>query len=157
MRTIILSPPVSSLHIAQYTSIPACCAILECLVCAGHGKRTADLAVARADRMPGKRQQHHLRQKAREPAAAEDYDNLGPHPDATIFVMIILAMLILTMLIMTMLASGWALVLVGLGVVPMLNRCRQLTPGQCRIVRIANLHDITGHNMDVDVKVGSKV
>ena len=70
---------------------------------------------------------------------------------------------ILAMLIFMMLASGWALVQVVLDVVPMPNRCRPLTPGQCRCrhsarrVRIANLHDRTGYNMMFGVQLGNKI
>ena len=47
----------------------------------GHGSRTAKRAAARENKVVGKRQQRRVRQKAREAAAAEDYDNVGPHPD----------------------------------------------------------------------------
>ena len=59
------------------------------------------------------------------------------------------------MVTLVVLALGWAPILVVLGVVSMLNRCRTLTPEQFRrrhtdsTVRFANLHDITGYNVDV--------
>ena len=81
----------------------------------------------------------------------------------TLTILANLIFMILAMLIMTMLASGWALVQVVLDVVPMLNRCRPLTPGQCRCrhsarrVRIANLHDRTGYNMMFGMQLGNKI
>ena len=47
----------------------------------GHGSRTAKRAAARANKTVVKRQQRRVRQKAREAAAAEDYDDVGPHAD----------------------------------------------------------------------------
>ena len=119
----------------------------------GHGKRTAKRAAARENKVPSQRTLHRRAKKAREAAAAEDYDNVGR----------IRTLTILAMLIFMMLASGWALVQVVLDVVPMLNRCRPLTPGQCRCrhsarrVRIANLHDRTGYNMMFGVQLGNKI
>ena len=84
-------------------------------------------------------------------------------PQRRITTMWIRTLTILAMLIFMMLASGWALVQVVLDVVPMPNRCRPWTPGQCRCrhsarrVRIANLHDRTGYNMMFGVQLGNKI
>ncbi len=47
----------------------------------GHGKRDAKRAAARANKVVGKRQRNRRAKKAREAAAAEDYDNVDPHAD----------------------------------------------------------------------------
>ena len=46
----------------------------------GHGSRTAKRAAARANRVPSKATLWRAK-KAREAAAAEDYDNVDPHAD----------------------------------------------------------------------------
>ena len=53
----------------------------------------------------------------------------------TLTILAMLIFMILAVLIMTMLVPGWALVQVVLDVVPMLNRCRPLTPGQFAVIR----------------------
>ena len=74
-------------------------------------------------------------------------------PQRRITIIWVRVRIMLIFMILAMLASGWALVQVVLDVVPMLNRCRPLTPGQCRcchsasLVRIANPHDRTGYNI----------
>ena len=50
----------------------------------GHGSRTAKRAAAREareDRVPSKATLYRRAKKAREAAAAEDYDNVDPHAD----------------------------------------------------------------------------
>jgi hypothetical protein len=111
----------------------------------GNGSRTAKRAAARENKVPSRTTLWRAK-KAREVAAAEDYDNVSPHADDIQLANLIF--LILAMLIMTMLASGWALVQVVLEVVPMLNRCRPLTPGQCRCRHSARLVRIATHMIE---------
>ena len=47
----------------------------------GHGSRTAKRAAARENRVPSKWTLNRRAKKAREAAAAEDYDNVDPHAD----------------------------------------------------------------------------
>ena len=47
----------------------------------GNGKRDAKRAAARENKVVGKRQRNRRAKKAREAAAAEDYDNVDPHAD----------------------------------------------------------------------------
>ena len=79
VRNISLSPPVSSLHLANS------CAIylhtqLEHMP-GGNGKRDAKRAAARENKVPSKSTLKRRAKKAREAAAAEDYDNVDPHAD----------------------------------------------------------------------------
>jgi hypothetical protein len=48
----------------------------------GHGKRDAKRAAARENRVPSRTTLQRRAKKAREAAAAEDYDNVGPDPHA---------------------------------------------------------------------------
>ena len=47
----------------------------------GHGSRTAKRAAARENKVPSQRTLERRAKKAREAAAAEDYDNVDPHAD----------------------------------------------------------------------------
>ena len=47
----------------------------------GHGSRTAKRAAARENKVPSQRTLDRRAKKAREAAAAEDYDNVDPHAD----------------------------------------------------------------------------
>ena len=47
----------------------------------GNGSRTAKRAAARANKVPSQRTLERRAKKAREAAAAEDYDNVDPHAD----------------------------------------------------------------------------
>jgi hypothetical protein len=47
----------------------------------GHGKRDAKRAAARENKVVGPMQHDRRAKKAREAAAAEDYDNVDPHAD----------------------------------------------------------------------------
>ena len=47
----------------------------------GNGKRTAKRAAARENKVSSKWTLNRRAKKAREAAAAEDYDNVGPHAD----------------------------------------------------------------------------
>jgi hypothetical protein len=148
-REIMLSTPVSSLHIAQYTCIHHLCICLVRVV--GMGVEPPNGLLPAKTRCPARRHCIGVRRRH------------ARLPQRRITTMWIRTLTILAMLIFMMLASGWALVQVVLDVVPMPNRCRPLTPGQCRCrhsarrVRIANLHDRTGYNMMFGVQLGNKI
>ena len=114
----------------------------------GHGKQDTERAAARGEQVPSKPTRCRRAKKAR-----EDVDTEGA--TAWVCTPTILMMVILAMVTLVVLALGWALILVVLGVASMLNHCRTFTPEQFQrrhtdsTLRFANLHDITGYNVDV--------
>ena len=113
--------------------------------------------------MPSRTTLERRAKKAREAAAAEDYDNVDPHADDIGDADIHDIGGADNDSVSVGMGAGTVQDLVVLDVVPMLNRCRPLTPGQCRcrhsarLVRIANPHDRTGYNIMSVVQLGNKI
>ena len=57
----------------------------------GNGKRDAKRAAARENKVPSQRTLERRAKKAREAAAAEDYDNVGPDPPSIVSVTLLLS------------------------------------------------------------------